>query len=70
MQFSRAREELAESMSVALKDNIAKPFKGESHDDDATCLFWFAGATGPDRDRRRAAYGTPGFDRTRPLKRD
>jgi hypothetical protein len=32
-------------MSVALKDNIAKPFKGESHDDDATCLFWFAGAT-------------------------
>jgi hypothetical protein len=31
-------------MSVALKHDIAKPFKGESHDDDATFLFLFAGA--------------------------
>jgi hypothetical protein len=27
-------------MSVALKDNIQTLFKGESHDDDATCLFY------------------------------
>src|SRR5215510_6154139 len=62
----------------APKDNIGEPnsaaqsdveSKGESHDNDQTWLHWFACAIGLDGNRRRVAYGSPGFGRPRPLKR-
>jgi hypothetical protein len=53
-------------MSVALKHDIAKPFKGESHDDDATFLFLFAGATGVGLkiDTAEAIVGRPATPRS------